>query len=120
MDMSVLAIDLDGTLRNPLIAGVLALYSFGLASIAYLVASRVRSGRLRIPIAALVGALLVLGAFFNVSVVRGLVATFVESSSTFHGTVGVGFFGHHPPWIAPAIAVIAALFGTTRGSMPWH
>lgn len=109
MDLSTIAVDLDGTLRNHLLFGVVLLYSALLAcgTVAVGVAFR-RTGRLRI--AALLLIPVMVGAYiWNVAAVRAIVALIVEASAKPGITIDVGFFGHHPAWLAPTIGAFGAM-----------
>jgi hypothetical protein len=114
MDFSTLALDIDGTLGNPLIAVVLALYTTGLSVAAFVAVRRLQrdtAHRAQASVALLVVAVF---ALLNGPIIRAFVALVVTASSTFRGAVGVGYFGHHPSWITPVVVLGGALLGTVR------
>ncbi len=114
MDISVMALDVDGTLRNPLIVALVLLYAAALAALtAASVVSWFRGGRSRF-VSAVIVVSLALACFFNVAVVRAIAAAIIASSSRAAGHVGVGFFGSHPAWLAPALGLAAGLLVSFR------
>jgi hypothetical protein len=114
MDMSVTALDVDGTLRSPLIFALVLVYAAALAVLtAMLVSFWLRGGRSRAK--GLVFAVsLALACAFNVSLVRAVAAAIIAASSQAQGHVGVGFFGSHPWWLAPALGIAAGMLVSTR------
>ncbi len=114
MDMSVMALDVDGTLKNPLILAMVLLYSAGLAVLAAaFVSFWFRGGRGR-RVSGAIAVALALACSFNVAAVRALAAILIAASSRATGHVGVGFFGSHPWWLAPALGLAAGIFVSAR------
>ena len=114
MDMSVTALDVDGTLRNPLILALVLLYSAGLAALtAAVVSFWFRGGRAR-RLSVAIAVSLALACSFNVTAARAIAAIVIAASSRATGHAGVGFFGSHPWWLAPALGLAAGMFVSAR------
>ncbi len=114
MDMSMMAVDVDGTLGSPLILVLVLLYATGLAALtATFVLLWLRGGSSRL-MAAVMALLFVLACVFNVAAVRAIAAAIIAFPTREGVHVGVGFFGSHPSWLAPALGIAAGLLVSAR------
>ena len=113
MDFSLMTLEVDGTLRNPIVVIVLTLWSIALSLMAVLLAlraSRVRqSGATRMRGALPLLGILVTGYLLTRPVVT-LIGTMIYRLRN-PTIVSVGFWYGPPSWIAPLVA--GALYAAT-------
>jgi len=119
MDLSLAAVDFDGTLGNPVVRVAVTIWAAVLGILLIVVFTYVRRAWQRLFLTFLI---LAIGYGFSRIACLGLAASYYEATAK--KPIGVGFFGGPPPWVAPLLALSLAGFAAlvlgrrARGTAP--